>query len=107
MKNKLSRGEVLEFPAPAGGVVSGDFAMVGALFGVAVVAAAQTVVTPFDPRGVFSLPKETGATWSVGDQLYWDAANKRFTKTSAGNVACGVAYAAAASPDATGSVFLR
>lgn len=107
MKNKISKGDVLEFPAPAGGILSGAFAMVGALYGVAVKDGADGVVTPFDPRGVFSLPKETGAAWSAGDQLYWDATNKRFTKTSSGNTAVGVAYVAAQSADAVGNVFLR
>ena len=48
---------------------------------------------------VSDAPKAAGAAWSVGDALYWDDVAKAFTKTSAGNVLCGYALAAAASAD--------
>lgn len=53
---------------------------------------------------VSDVPKATGAAWSVGDALYWDDAAKNFTKTSAGNTACGYALAAAQSADAIGGL---
>jgi predicted RecA/RadA family phage recombinase len=56
---------------------------------------------------VINAPKATGAAWAIGDKLYWDAGNSAFTKTSSGNTLCGVAGAAAASGDATGTVLFN
>jgi predicted RecA/RadA family phage recombinase len=72
--------------------------------GVCVNSAALNAAVPIKRRGVFTLPKATGASWSQGDQLYWDGTNKNFTKTSSGNTKWGVAAAAAQAGDATGSV---
>ena len=80
--------------------------LVGAIGGVCVTAAASGATVPIVRKGVFNLPKATGETWAVGDQLYWDATNKRFTKTSAGNTKWGLAAAVQASGDAFGDVLL-
>ncbi len=39
--------------------------------------------------GVFELPSVNNAAFSVGDQLYWDAAAGNLTKTSSGNTPAG------------------
>lgn len=46
-------------------------------------------------------PKASGAAWSLGDALYWDATNKVFTKTTSGNTLCGFAVEAKLSADTT------
>lgn len=107
MRNLIQKGETINFAAPAGGVASGDFALVGALYGVAVTALAATVSGPFVTRGLFALPKAAGAAWSQGDQLYWDNVAKNFTKTAGGNTAIGAAGEAAQAADVVGTVFLR
>jgi len=35
-------------------------------------------------------PRETGASWTQGIVVYWDAANRRFTTTATGNKRVGV-----------------
>lgn len=106
MKNQTSKGDTIDIVTPAGGLLSGQFALIGVLGGVAGITSAQGEKNVLHREGVFTLPKATGATWTQGDQLYWDATNKVFTKTSAGNTAKGSAGADAATGDATGSVVL-
>lgn len=106
MKNYLGPGDIVEVPAPAGGVASGDFVLVGVLGGVAQVAAAAGVIVPIVRKpGNYTLPKATGAAWTKGDALYWDATAKNFTKTSAGNTRYGAAAADALNADASAAVF--
>jgi len=46
-------------------------------------------------------PKETGAAWSVGDAIYWNATTKQFSKDSAADVLCGFCLEARLSGDTT------
>lgn len=103
MKNYLEQGEIAVVVAPAT-VASGDFVVVGDLFGVAQVDAASGANVPIVREGVFTLPKATGTAWTAGDKLYWDSSAGKFTKTASTNRAIGVAFADAASGDATGAV---
>lgn len=106
MKNYLQEGCKAVVTAPEA-VDSGEFLVVGSLFGVAEHAADIGKPVVVVREGVFELPKETGQAWTQGDQLYWDAGAKRFTKTAAGNKPIGVAFADAASGDATGNVSIE
>jgi predicted RecA/RadA family phage recombinase len=106
MKNFLESGDTAVVPAPAN-VVSGQFIVVGALFGVCMNDALSTVDVVIKREGVYELPKETGTAWSRGDVLYWDSANARFTKTAAANLPLGVAHADALSADALGNVAIE
>ncbi len=105
MKNYLQDGDIVVVTAPEA-VNSGEFIKVGQLFGVAQVAADNGTPVPLVRNGVFELPKATGAAWTQGDQLYWDASAKNFTKNAAGNDPIGVAFADAGADDTTGSVSL-
>jgi predicted RecA/RadA family phage recombinase len=107
MKNYLQEGLIAEVPAPSPGVLSGDFVVVGALFGVAQTDAVTAALVPIVREGVFTLPKATGTAWVNGDLLYWDSAAKKFTKTATGNAPLAVAFADAASGDATGPVSIE
>jgi predicted RecA/RadA family phage recombinase len=104
MKNFVQPGRTLTVAAPAGGVISGDPVLIGAIFGVANFTAAATLDVEIDTVGVFTLPKATGAAWAVGDPLYFDAVAKNLTKTAGDNLVVGTATAIAASGDTTGNV---
>lgn len=104
MKNFIQRGDVAVVAAPAD-TLSGDFIVVGALYGVAQNDALSGVDVPIVREGVFDLPKASGA-WSKGDALYWDSSAKNFTKTVGTNKPVGIAFDTAASGDTTGSVSL-
>lgn len=107
MNNYLQPGNTVTLTAPAGGVTSGNGYQIGQIF---VVAANDADATdPFEgmTEGVFTLPKETGTTWSEGDLLYWDDGDDEVSKTAVGNLLIGTAMAAALSGDATGRVRLN
>lgn len=50
---------------------------------------------------ISNAPKETGAAWSVGDAIYWNASTKQFSKDNANDVLCGFAVEARLSGDTT------
>lgn len=107
MKNFEQDGDTLDLIAPSGGVVAGGFYLIGALFVVACVTAAEGATFAAARCGVYnSAPKATGAAWAQGDKLYWDNSTKVFTKTASGNTYVAVATKAAASGDAVGTVLL-
>lgn len=107
MKIYIEAGDTVVIAAPAD-TASGDFVILGALFGVAVGSALSGADLVLNRSGVFELAKATGTAWAQGDRLYWDAGAKNYT-TSAGtnNRAVGVAFAAALSADTTGFVFIE
>jgi predicted RecA/RadA family phage recombinase len=106
MKNYIQPGETITLTAPYA-VSSGGGALVGSIFGVAVGDVANGAQGEFRTTGVYSLAKETGAAWAVGDLIYWDNTEKRCTKTATSNKLIGVAVAAAASGDGVGRVRLN
>ncbi|MHA3791458.1 DUF2190 family protein [Sphingomonas sp. YL-JM2C] len=104
MKNYKQEGDKLRLIAPAGGVVSGVGVLIGALFVVAENTVAEGLPFSGVRRGVVELAAATHATTqglAVGDVAYWDAGNKRVTKTATGNTAVGVVTVDKASTAAT------
>lgn len=97
MKTKISSGEVIDFTAPAGGVTSGLGVLIGALFLIPVTSNVAGDTVAGHAAGVFDHAAEgaaSGQAWAAGDDLYWDATNKRLTKTVGSNVKVGKAVAA-------------
>ena len=105
MKNSIQEAEVLPFAAPYA-VASGGGALIGAVFGVSVNALAIAEVGSFSLKGVFSLPKATGAA-TVGAKAYWDNTNKNVTATVGSNTLIGVFVDAYASGDTLANVRLN
>lgn len=107
MKNFVQKGSNIQLTAPVGGVVGGQAYKQGSLIGVVVASAAEGEQFTLQLEGAFSdLPKETGTAWAIGDPLYWDAGNSRFTKTASANTFAGYAHTAALSAAADGVVLL-
>jgi predicted RecA/RadA family phage recombinase len=100
MKNFIQKGDTITLTAPTGGVSSGGGVLVGSLFGIAAGDAAENADVEVLTRGVFELPKATGAI-AQGAKVYWNNANGNVTTTVTGNTLIGAAIAAAASGDAT------
>src|SRR5262245_54369055 len=107
MNNYVQPGEIIELTAPTGGVVSGLGYLIGSLFVVATVSAAQGA--PFNglAAGVVSLPKTSAQAWTEGQRIYWDAGNNRADNTGTVGFNIGVATAAAINPSSTGRVRLN
>jgi predicted RecA/RadA family phage recombinase len=107
-KNYIQCGDVINYQNSGSAITSGSVVKIGSLMGIAMTdIAATTGVGAVAIEGVFGpVAKETGQAWVQGDQLYWDAGNSRFTKTSTSNTAAGHAFEPAASGDTTGYIRL-
>jgi len=97
----IEKGETMNYTAGAD-ITSGQFFLLGVLVVVALKAIANGATGAVAATGVWTAPKTTGEAWTQGCQLYWNDTTKKLTTTSSGNTACGKAWAAAASADATG-----
>jgi predicted RecA/RadA family phage recombinase len=95
MKNYLSEGNVIDVPAPAGGAKSGDFAMVGAMFGCFVTSAAEGEQVGLCRVGKFEAALD-GADVAQGAKLYWKADPGIVTGVATGNTKIGFAAAGSA-----------
>jgi len=107
MKTYEQPGEVIEFAAPAGGVVSGTGVKIGDLFVVPTVTAAATVRFNGVRLGVVEHAKVSAQEWTEGQQINWDDTAKLMTTVTTGNFRVGVAARVAANPTATGKVVLH
>ncbi len=101
MKTFNKGGTVLTL-TPAAAVSSGVGYLFGAgLFGVATTDVAISTPGEFLTEGVVEIAKTSALAISVGDRLFWDAANKVVNKTTTAQQCVGVAVAAAANPSGT------
>lgn len=102
MKNFVQHGERLDLTAPYA-VTSGQGALVGATFGVAVTDIANGATGAFTVSGAFTLTKATGASTggAQGARAYWNNTNRNVTAASSGNTLIGVFLSTCADGDAT------
>lgn len=105
MKNFVQVGDVLDFTAPAGGVVSGLAYVIGVAFLIAASTAAEGERFAGVVEGVATLPKASGAV-TEGALVYWDNTAKNVTTTASGNKKIGYAVNAQGADDTIVSVKL-
>lgn len=106
MDNFRGPGKVLSFAAPYDRL-SGQGALLGALFGVAMIDVLSGVTADFLMEGEFTgLAKLSTDVWAVGDRLYWDDSNKRLDLDSTVGTFVAVATAVTANPSTTGQCVL-
>ncbi|MEO1721234.1 MAG: DUF2190 family protein, partial [Pseudomonadota bacterium] len=74
MKTYLQSGDVLTVIAPAA-VTSGEFVVVGDLYGVASASAAAGEPVEIKRSGVHRMPKASATTFNQGDKLQFAAGN--------------------------------
>lgn len=109
MKNFVQPGETLDLIAPSGGVTSGLGYLIGALFVVAAVTAAEGEDFAGARTGVFDLDATTHAStqaFAAGDPVYWNDTTKKVTATATGNQMIGFAVEAKVSTAAVARVLL-
>ena len=108
MKNFVQEGDRLDLAAPYA-VTSGQGALVGATFGVAITDLASGAVGAFSIEGVFTLTKATGASTggAAGALAYWNNTNRNVTAAASGNTKIGVFTATCADADTTARVRLN
>jgi len=106
MKNFVQEGCVVTLTAPYDRL-SGQGALVGALFGVAVGDVLSGAEQEFALDGVFKLDKSTGAGTAVaqGAKAYWDNSAKKVTGVASGNTHIG--YGIVASVDGDTSAVIK
>ena len=101
-------GKTLRAPAPAGGVVSGQGYIIGAVFGVSPVTANQGDSVDFWLVHCHQLPKAANEGWpNLGVAVYWDNAAKVATLTAGANQKIGIVDEVAAAADVRGTVRLN
>lgn len=104
-KNFVQDGATLTLTAPYA-VSSGNGALVGALFGVALADVANGAEGEFSVTGVFDVTALSTDVIAQGAKVYWDDTNKRMTGTASGNTLVGVVTKAKANGDTTARVRL-
>jgi predicted RecA/RadA family phage recombinase len=108
MRNYVQPGNSLAIAVPyAGGILSGQGVLVGALFGVAAADGAQNAVIEAATQGVFDITKEPALAITAGARVFWDNTNRRLTTTATGNFQVGIASLAALAADTTVRVWLN
>lgn len=104
MKTFVQPGHVLTVTAPAD-TKSGDFVVVGSIFGIATSSALSGSDLELAIGGVYDAqPKVAAQAWTQGASIYWDATAKNFTTTVASNLKVGAAALPAANPSQTGRI---
>lgn len=104
MTNYLEKGDTMAVVLDDT-VKGGDLVITGSVAGVAVSDGDGTNIRAVKTKGVFTLPKATGAI-SQGAKVYWVTVDKNVTATASTNTLIGVAWKAAASADTTCEVAL-
>ena len=112
---RMMEEDVISIPVGAGTYTVGQMFKIGDTLGVI---QGTTLVVPAGGSGVIivgmkgaarydNVVRNTGdAAWTQGEKQYWDVSNKRFTKTAGSHALAGIARAATAAGDATGSLII-
>lgn len=106
MKNFVQNGHMITVTAPAGGIKSGAGMIVGNLFGIATMDAAEGKNVEMATTGVFDLPKAPAAVFTLGQRVAWDATNGQVVTPATGAYPIGVVTQAAANGATTAWVRL-
>jgi predicted RecA/RadA family phage recombinase len=107
-QNFLQDGDILDFTA-AGNVTAGAGILIGTKLGVPLKSGVSGDVIPVKMTGVFTFPKDTGAStnFNVGGIVYWNDTSKKVTGVSSGNTAIGYAFETAGTSAAVAKVKLN
>jgi len=106
--NQVQRGNIIDFTAPSGGVVSGAPVLIGGVLAVPMTTVAQTLAFAGAVCGVFEIAKEaTTAAFTEGEAVYWDDTAKRMDESASGRYEVGFAVASAINTDTTVKVKLN
>lgn len=101
MTNYVQDGEVLTITnTTSDDILSGDFVVVGSLFGVACGDILAGEEGEIQTEGVFELPKDA-SVFAVGDPVEWEPSGGTVTDAAGGSISIGVATQAAATGAAT------
>ncbi len=108
--NQVQEGRILTLVAPSGGVVSGSGYVIGSLFVVALVTAAEGESFAGATEGVFAMTKVaagSGKAFTAGEHVWYNNTSKAWDKTGSGLYQIGVAVDAAATTATTCNVMIN
>lgn len=105
MDNYKGPGKTLTLAAPYDRT-SGQGALVGSIFGVAIGDVDSGDNGEFLTEGEFMIAKLSTDIWTVGQKLYWDDTNKRLDEDSTVGPCVATAVAVTANPSSTGQCVL-
>ena len=88
----VAEGLTMPWTNAGAAVSAGDVVAFAGMIGVATGDIAGGATGTLAVSGVWILPKNNALAVTQGDQLYWDVGDGNITKTSAGNIPCGIAY---------------
>lgn len=111
MKNFVKPGNMITFSNTGSAILSGAVVVVGEMVCIAAMdIAATSGVGEVCNQGVFSVTKVGSQAWAVGDKIFWDKTNSRFTKTASADADLCAGYAveavASGAGDTTGLILL-
>ncbi len=106
MKNFVQNGHMITVTAPAGGIKSGAGMIVGNLFGIAAMDAAEGKNVEIATTGVFDLPKAPAAVFTLGQRVSWDKTSGQVVAPVSGAYPIGVVTQATANGTTTAWVRL-
>jgi predicted RecA/RadA family phage recombinase len=92
--NFVQAGDVIQYTAGAN-ITSGSVVRIGQILGVALVDIANGATGSVAIKGVFSVPKVSGAVIAAGESLTWDASAGSFDDNAATPASGDVTGAAA------------
>jgi len=103
-KNYVQEGEVLDFTAGGAAVASGAVVVMGKRIGIVLADIPALSTGSVSVTGVWNQSKLPADVVAQGDELYWDDAADRMTKTAGANVLAGYATSAAGAGTTTVNV---
>lgn len=101
----IQTGDVIQYTAGAD-VAVGEVVSFPDFVGVAATAIADGATGSVNLTGVYEMAAENDTAWAIGDIVYWNESASKLTKTAAGMIPAGVAWAAKAQTAAVGYVRL-
>ncbi len=107
MKTYHQKGEVMTLTAPSGGVVSGVPLLIGSLFVVPMISAAEAELFSALAEGVVSYTKTSAQAWTECLKVYWNTSTSKFDSDGTTGPLVGVAAAVADNPSTLGYVRLN
>ncbi|TZE81996.1 DUF2190 family protein [Calorimonas adulescens] len=79
----IQKGYIIDFTNSTGtDIAYGDVVPIGARIGIAAEDIAKDATGSLNVSGVFELPADNTAAFAVGDEVYWDDAGSKLTKTA-------------------------
>lgn len=107
MARYVQEGKIINFQNSSSDPIRfGDIVTLTDRIGVASADIAAQTTGAVELEGVFEFPAENSAAFTIGQTVYWDAANKRITATKAasGAILAGIVVAPKSTADSAALV---